>query len=362
MRVAIFHDFLIERGGGERVVDVLSEFFKAILIVCFYDKNATYKSFEKRKVFYNKCFLNEIAKNIRNLKLLRTTLFFNNQLKNLVNFFNEKFDIAIFSGFYSPLFARFIKIPKIYYIQAEPLGYVLEREAYKKNFLNLYNLFYKFFLKELERKGILSMDKIIANSNYTKKIYEHFFKVKVDEVIYPPVKTSNFYYKKSSDFFLAVGRLYPHKRVHVVVKTFTKLKSEKLVVVGKGPLSNYVQRMAKRSKNIVYLGGVSDKKLRELYATCKAVIYIPEKEHFGIVPVEANASGKPAIISYEGGLPETIIPNKTGIFVKPPLENNLLKTIKYFDRYNFNPKDCIKNAKKFDIRNFFQKMKKVFEI
>ena len=132
-----------------------------------------------------------------------------------------------------------------------------------------------------------------------KNLYEKYFNIRVSRVVYPPIDISKFYFKKYSNFFLCVGRLYPHKRVHIVTKVFTKLKKEKLIIVGRGPLSNYISAISRKFSNIVYLGSVPDDKLRELYATCKAVIYLSEKEPFGIIPIEANASGKPAIVSCE---------------------------------------------------------------
>ncbi|MEO0119583.1 MAG: glycosyltransferase [candidate division WOR-3 bacterium] len=360
LRYIIFHDFLIEKGGGERVVNILSKFLNAPVVTWFYEKGLTYESFKTSKIFYHSNILNKIAVCIKPLKLFRASFFFDKHLKNIKSLIDEMFDIAIFSGFYSIYFAKFLTIPKIYYIQAEPLGYVLNRESYKNRISSkFYSLFYKLFLRKLEKDGILSMDKIIANSNYTKKIYEDYFNVKVEDVIYPPVDTRKFYFKKSGDFFLLVSRLYPHKRVQVVARVFSKLPHEKLVIVGSGPLSNYIKKLPLKHKNIIYLGTVSDEKLRELYAECKAVIYISEMEPFGIVPIEANASGKPVIVSDEGGLPEVVIHKKTGLIIKPPYEDSLMKTIKIFDNYNFSVKECVKNSKRFDIKNFKESFKKI---
>ncbi|MCS7123368.1 MAG: glycosyltransferase [Candidatus Aenigmarchaeota archaeon] len=356
----LFHDFLIEKGGGERVISVLSKHFKASIVTWFYNKNLTYSDLVNAKIFYQKNFLNQLLSKISILKLFKTSLFFAKQLKKFANFFNENFDVAIFSGFYTMFFAKFLNIPKIYYIQAEPLTYVLERESYKKNYLTkIYKLIHRLYFKKLEKEGILSMDKIIANSIYTKKVYEEYFGVNVKNVIYPPVETRKFYFKKYGDFFLMVSRLYPHKRVHIVAKTFAKLPDYKLVIVGTGPLSKYIRKLSLKYNNITYLGGVTEEKLIELYATCKAVIYISEKEHFGIIPIEANASGKPAIVSNEGGLPETIIDGKTGIIINPPYEKSLMETILTFDENKFKTFDCIKNSKRFDVYIFIEKFEKV---
>lgn len=360
MRTVIFHDFLIERGGGEKVIDVLSKFLKAPIVTWYYNDITTYEELKKRKIFYHKLCLNKIAAKFRLLKLSRTSIFFREQLSKNSTFFNKNFDLAIFSGFYSIYLAKYLHIPKIYYIQAEPIKLVFERQAYSGKFFEIYNFFYKFLLEKWEKEGILSMDKLIANSYYIKRIYENLFGVHTT-VIYPPVDVSKFYFEKIGDFFLSVGRLYPHKRIHIIANTFTRMPHKKLVIVGTGPLNVYLKKLSRKFSNIIFLGKVSERKLRELYACCKAVIYIPEKEHFGMVPIEANASGKPVIISKEGGLLETLR-SKTGIAITPPYDKNLQRVIEAFDNYNFSTKKCIQNARRFDQnKEFLPKMKKIIQ-
>ena len=358
MRVTIFHDFLIEKGGGERVVGTLAKYFNAKIVTSFYSRKNTYENFKDTSIMYNSGIINEKIAKFSPLKILRSIFFFKNQLSKFSKFFNSHFDISIFSGFYSIYLAKFIDISKIYYIQAEPLEYVFKREVYNSNRFLFHRIFYRLFLENLEKENIESMDKIIANSNYTKKIYEEYFKIRISNVIYPPVNIKKFYFKNYSDFYLYVGRLYLHKRVHLIAKVFSRLKNEKLIIVGSGPLSKYITKLSRKYRNIIYLGAVSDSKLRELYATCKAVIYLSEKEHFGIVPIEANASGKAAIVSNEGGLPETVINGKTGIIIDQPCEHNLERVILDFDVSKFNPKVCINNAKKFSEEVFIKRIKK----
>lgn len=359
-KVAIFHDFLIEKGGGERVVNLLSKIFKAPIVTWFYEKKLTYPELNKAKIFYHKSFLNRVVIRLSPLKLFRATFFFGNQLKNAAKIFNENFDVAIFSGFYSSFFAKFLIIPKIYYIQAESLSYVLERESYRKKISSkIYSLLLKFIFENLEKESLLSMNKIVANSNYTKKIYEDYLGIKIKDVVYPSINTKEFHFKEHGEFFLLVSRLYPHKRVQIVANVFSKLPNQKLIVVGSGPLSSYIRALARKYNNIVYRGRVSDKELKELYGRCKAVIYISEKEPFGLVPIEANASGKPAIVSNEGGLPETIVHGKTGLVINPPYAKNLAKVIQNFEDNNFDIKECIKNSKKFDEKRFKEKFKKI---
>ncbi len=361
MKIALFHDFLIEKGGGERVINIFTNFFKATILTSFYLSSYTYEEFEKKKIIHCKFFLNRYLIKHRILKILRSFMLFDKQMKNIAKIINKNFDVSLFSGFYSIYSTKFIEIPKIYYIQAEPINIALSRNGESGFLFDIYRKVYRSFVYKNEKTSLLKMDKIIANSNYTKNMYEKFLEKKVNEVIYPPVDTKSFRYKKNEEFFLFVGRLYKHKRVDIVTKAFSKIPNEKLVVVGDGPLRSYVEKMSKKYNNIDFKGRVSDNVLKDLYSRCKAVIYITEKEPFGLVPVEANASGKPAIVSNEGGVKETIIPEKTGIVIKEPYLENLVNAIMNFDHFKFKPSECIKNSKRFDITVFIKKWKKVLE-
>ncbi|MEM5828778.1 MAG: glycosyltransferase [Candidatus Aenigmatarchaeota archaeon] len=215
---------------------------------------------------------------------------------------------------------------------------------------------------KLEKSYLSNMDLIVANSKYTKNIYNNFFNLDVEYIVYPPVNTEKFHFKSIGDFYLYVGRLYLCKRVDVIIRAFMKLRNEKLVIVGEGPLREYIIKVTQKYKNISYLGAVSEKVLKELYANANSVIYIPEKEHFGLVPVESNASGKSAIVSNEGGLKEIINKKEVGLRINKPYLKNLVKVIKRKEHLDYwDKKECIRNAKRFDERNFIKQMKKIFE-
>ena len=91
-----------------------------------------------------------------------------------------------------------------------------------------------------------------------------------------------------------------------------------------------------------------------------AIIYISEFEDFGQVPVEGMAAGKPCLGVPEGGLIETIIPNKTGWLVYPRLDDlvNKIKSITQEDCKKMK-NDCIKQARRFDIEKYLDKWEKI---
>ena len=83
-------------------------------------------------------------------------------------------------------------------------------------------------------------------------------------------------------------------------------------------------------KNIEFLGKVSDQKLVSLYQNCQAVIF-PQEEDFGLVPLEAQACGRPVVAFRGGGARETIIDRKTGLFFFPQTPMALKKALLNFD-------------------------------
>ena len=216
----------------------------------------------------------------------------------------------------------------------------------------------KIFIKNIVKR----IDTLVANSNYIKENIYKYYKI-ISKVIYPPVDIKKFKCKKEhEDFFLSVQRFTPAKRVEIQIKAFKKLPDENLVVVGTPVNREYLKRLRENApKNVEFFISVSDKKLIELYASCKATIQTSKAEPFGLVPVESMASGKPCIAVNEGGFKETIIHGKTGILINEPYIDNLVDAIKNFDKYDFNPKILRKRAEYFSLDRFIMNFKQLIE-
>ncbi len=125
-------------------------------------------------------------------------------------------------------------------------------------------------------------------------------------VLYPPVDTQRFVPdgRPPDDFFLLVGGFVPYKRDDIAIDAFRRT-GQKLVVAGDGP--GRAALAADAPPNVEFTGRISDAELAGLYARCRALIY-PSNEDFGIVPVEAQACGRPVIAYGAGGAAETVVP------------------------------------------------------
>jgi len=195
----------------------------------------------------------------------------------------------------------------------------------------------------------------IANShNVAERISRIYHRT--SDVIYPPVSTDQFTVSEKDDgYYLIVSALVPYKRVDLAIEAFNKY-GERLLVVGSGPEREKLENTA--NKNIEFLGWQSGESLAKLYAGCRALIF-PGVEDFGIVPLEAMASGKPVVAFGEGGALETVVADSvspTGIFFYESTVDALITAIRSLSKLKLDPYTIRRRAEKFDRTIFKQQM------
>jgi glycosyltransferase involved in cell wall biosynthesis len=169
------------------------------------------------------------------------------------------------------------------------------------------------------------------------------------EIIYPPIRLADYRVTAGGGFYyLAVSRLVSHKRIDLVVAACEEL-GRPLVVVGDGPEMANLAKLG--SANTEFRGKVSDDELRELYRNSRAVLF-PSYEDYGLVPLEAQASGKPVLAFGAGGVLETVIDGVTGVFFPeqsvPALRDAILK----FENSSFDPDTIRQSVEGFDVGGF----------
>jgi glycosyltransferase involved in cell wall biosynthesis len=172
-----------------------------------------------------------------------------------------------------------------------------------------------------------------ANSAYVAGRIHRYYGREA-EVIPPPVDTD--FFTPGPDmpgtYDLVVSALAPYKRLDLVLEAY-RGTGRPLRVVGSGPESEKLRREAPAEAQ--FLGFVEDEALRELYRGCRAVI-MPGVEDFGIVPVEAMACGRPAVVFGEGGGPESVRDGETGVVFKEATAAALRRAIDSLERLRFN--------------------------
>jgi glycosyltransferase involved in cell wall biosynthesis len=159
------------------------------------------------------------------------------------------------------------------------------------------------------------VDRYVAISRYVAERIARYYNREAT-VVYPPVDT-DFFQLAAVDpepFALIVSALVPYKRVDLAIDACRKAHVP-LKVVGDGPERRALERLGHGSAE--FLGRLSDADIRSLYQRA-AVVLLPGEEDFGIVPVEAQACGRPVVALARGGATETVIPNETGLLVDEP--------------------------------------------
>jgi glycosyltransferase involved in cell wall biosynthesis len=176
-------------------------------------------------------------------------------------------------------------------------------------------------------------------------------------VVYPPVDT-RFYHPAGADrerYALVVSALVPYKRLDLAIDACA-LARMPLKIVGTGPELSRLQSRA--SGETQFLGQLSNGEIRDLYRRA-ALVLLPGEEDFGIVPVEAQACGRPVVAYRRGGALETVIDGETGILVGEQTPEAFAAAIlEAFDR-QFDPSVLRKNAERFSPERFRDEFEQV---
>lgn len=194
------------------------------------------------------------------------------------------------------------------------------------------------------------VDGFAANSeNVGRRIRKHYRRE--SQVVHPPVDVSVCSPDQTrEDFYLFVGQLVDYKRADLAVEACARL-GRRLVVIGDGECRRDLERKA--GKTVSFLGRQSDEVLLEHYARCRALLF-PGEEDFGIVPVEAMASGAPILAYGRGGALETVVDGLTGLFFDRQDAESMIGCIQAFEarESGFNPLTIAAHAQEFSPERF----------
>lgn len=197
------------------------------------------------------------------------------------------------------------------------------------------------YLRRFDRRSAAGVDYFLANSENVRGRIRRIYGAEA-EVIPPPVDTDFFTPQDpripADDYYLVVSSLEPYKRIDLAVDAFAGGK-RRLLVAGRGTLEKDLRARARPPVEI--LGEVSDERLRELYRNSRGLIF-PGREDFGIVPVEAQACGRPVVCFGEGGALETVADGRTGIHFHPQTKSALISAVERLESIAWDP-DAIRS-------------------
>ena len=354
MKVAIVHDYLVQRGGAERVVEVFHEMFPAAPIyTSVYNPETTWPSFRQMDV--RPSFMQKITRSntmSRALLPLYPVAFATFDLRG--------YDLVLSS---TTAFAKGVRMPSgaphVCYCNAvtrflwDADAYFAQQGASLPTRLAVGALAAP--LRRWDYRAAQRVTLFVANSaNIAARIHTHYHRDSV--VCHCPIDASRFAPAASvEDYYFVIARLNAYKRVDLAVQACTRLGLP-LVVAGDGPDRRRLESLA--GPTVRFLGRISDEELRHHYAACRALI-VPGIEDFGLTPLEAMASGRPVIAYAAGGALETVIEGVTGTFFHSPTPDALGDTLALFDPTHYSSAVVRDHATAYDKEPFKQKMAEI---
>ncbi len=357
-RILIIHDRFQFRGGAERMALDMCKMLGADLVTEFW----TDETFPQSDVPHKLTVLDKGEPKAMVFRYFRSQWNFWWKTRKLI----KNYDTLIFSGnnclaaALRPLHGKktilYCHSPVRYVYDLLPLRRREEPSILKRVFY--YDLG-KYLIRGLYRLGLGRMKVVIANSENVRGRLQYYCHTD-SQVIYPPIQTEKYRFIEQGDYYLSWARLDGLKRVERIVEAFKEMPDKKLIVASGGEELAAIRNLAAGAPNISVLGWVDNEKLYDLVGRCIAGIYIPMNEDLGMTPLEGMAAGKPCIGVDEGGLKETIIPGKTGIFIGAEASvRELVNAVRSLTptRALTMRADCEAQAKNFSLEVFEKKLR-----
>ena len=357
MKIALVHDYLVQNGGAEKVLEAFCELYpEAPIYTLVYSPKLMHGAFEGRDI--RTSFLQKWP-----FAAGRHRVF-----PQFMPFAIEQFDLSDYDIVLSDSssFAKGVitgsETLHICYMHT-PMRFAWDdcqkytSDFYFPNPVKKIVPFFMNYIRLWDRASADRPDRIIANSRFVSRRIKKYYK-RGSLVINPPADISRFQISQEKEnYFLAVGRLMAYKRFDIVISAFNELGIP-LKILGRGPELKRLKKMAR--PNIEFLGRVSDEALSRYFSRCQAFLF-PQEEDFGITAIEALASGAP-LIAYRGGdIPEHVEEGKTGIFFEERTAKDIVAAVRKFKDYNFDPEYIRQSVLKFDKSIFKAKIKDYIE-
>ncbi len=353
MKVAIIHYWLVGMRGGEKVVEALCEMYpQADIFTHVYVPEMVSDRIRQQRVIPT--FINSLPRAARMYKTYLPLMPLALEQLDL-----RGYDLIISSesgpskGIIAPSDALHVcychtpmrYIWNMYHDYRKSAGWVAR--------LMMPSL--SHYLRMWDVTSAVRVDSFVANSATVARRIHRYYGVD-SVVIHPPVDTSSFSIAAASelgDYYLMAGELVSYKRPDLAVRAFNELKL-KLVVIGGGEMLDEIRRIA--GPTLTVLGSQPFDVLKQHYANCRALIF-PGEEDFGMVPVEAMASGRPVVAFGRGGATETVAPGVSGVFFAEQTVEAISSAVRSLAAIEINPEKIAAHASQFGRDRFFQKMR-----
>jgi len=351
-RVALVHDFLLDLRGAERVFAAICEAWpEADVFTAVYDEQGTEGRFADRHP--RTSFLQRARPTSRTFRSLLPLY------PHAIESFDLRgYDTVISS---SSAWAHGVLVDPgavhVCYCH-NPFRYAWsEREATLRARHPLVRPGLRLLLNRWRQWDWIAaqrVDRYVANSRVTAARVRRYLG-RESTVLHPPVETGRFRSAPVGVHYMVLGELMAHKRVDVAVRAFNAL-GRPLVVVGDGPELRRLQRLA--GPTVSFTGRASDERVADLLASARALV-VTATEEFGIAAVEALAAGRPVIALGEGGVRESVVEGRTGVFFAAPEPEAVAAAVRGFDALAVDPLACRAAAERFGSERFRAELRRI---
>ncbi len=357
MKVAIVHYWLVSMRGGERVLEALCELFpQADIYTHVYDPDSVSPIIRNRVVHTTLIGRLPFAR-----KLYKHYLPLMPMALEQLDLRDYDLVISSESGPAKGVLTRPDTVHVCYC--HSPMRYIWNMYLdYKESanwLLRPLMMWLAGSLRTWDQSTANRVDLFLANSeNIRRQINKYYRRDAV--VVYPPVDVDALEASADNDgYYLAVGQLVRYKRMDLAIEACNRLH-RRLIVVGEGEEYKSLLRLA--GPTVTLVGKQGGEELRGLYSGCRALLF-PGEEDFGIVPVEAMASGKPVVALRRGGAVETVVDGLSGLFVDDQTVEAFQSAILHFEEieHTFDAAAIARYARRFSRQEFKRRFIDVLE-
>jgi glycosyltransferase involved in cell wall biosynthesis len=348
MRIAIVHYWLTGMRGGERVIEELCKIYPtADIFTHVYDPQEISSTIASHKIFTS--FINRIPFAKRKYKAYLPLMPLALEHLDL-----RGYDLIISSE--SGPAKGIVPPPQALHVCYchSPMRYIWNMYHDYRTKLNWLKraiaLPMSHYVRTWDAVSATRVHHFVANSYCVADRLSTYYH-RPSEVIYPPVSTELFHPvepEELGDFYLMVGELVPYKRADLAVEAFNRL-GRKLIVIGGGEMLPAIRALA--GPNVTVLGRQNLAQLQWHYARCRALIF-PGEDDFGIVPVEAMASGRPIVAFNRGGAMETVVDGVTGTFFDEQTPDAIIEAVLRSEAIDWDSAAIVAHAFQFDSSRF----------
>lgn len=360
--IAIAHEHYLERGGGEHVADELARTFTA--------EQDVYAGLVREEATADDITPTALCDGLLGRLMTHSTA-----LRDLVYWQAWRhvpalhdYDVIIQSGnnpgWYVPRAGTQTIIKYVHSPQRTPY----DRWVADPTTPGVFQRSYAEVARQAYAETLSYPDVFVVNSELVARRCQTYWGIPDDRlrVVYPPVDVTSYTPAHTAgdgdgDYYFTFSRLYPSKRIHLLVEAFNHLPDDyRLVVGGSGPERDRLERLA--GENVEFTGYVSEREKRQRLAECRAFLFAATNEDFGLCPVEAFASGTPVLGVRDGYTQYQIHDGQNGRLFDPTVPA-IRTCVREFDRDGvaWTTREIARFAEQFGTDRFRQEMRAVVD-